>query len=275
MPDDKSFLRPGEELKELRLRLGMTIRDVTDLSQKVVDSEGNEEFRVSTTWLSEIENSASVPSIYKLYSLSIIYHVKFSDLLQLYGVDTKKIKKMQSEIPLPQTHLTSVEVFDETGTVTFPIRFDQGFDKGKTNLLSRMVEIWGNVPIGVIRHLDVRHSLYGYIGLEDNTLYPLLRPGSFVQIDASIKKVLPVKWQTEYERPIYFVELRDGYVCSWCEIQGSQLMLVPHALSVYVIRQFKYGTEAEIIGRVTGLAMRIVPPDEPAVGETPKLPRRP
>ena len=274
MAETKPILRAGEQLKDLRSRLGMTIRDVTDLSQKVVDSEGNEEFRVSTTWLSEIENSVSVPSIYKLYSLSVIYHVKFGDLLELYGVDTKKIQKLQTEIPLPQTHLTSVEVFDDTGTITFPIRFDQGFDKGKTNLLSRLVEIWGEVPIGIIRHLDIRHSMYGYIGLEDRTLYPLLRPGSFVQIDASVKKVLPVRWQTEYERPIYFVELRGGYVCSWCELQGTQLILVPHPGSGYGIRQFKYEAEAEIVGRVTGLAMRIVPADEPAAGETAKLPRR-
>jgi hypothetical protein len=138
-----------------------------------------------------------------------------------------------------------------------------------------MVELWGEVPIGVIRQFDVRHSMYGYIGLEDRTLYPLLRPGSFVQIDASVKKILPVKWRTDYERPIYFVELREGYVCSWCELQGSRLILVPHPVSGYAIRQFKYETEAEIVGRVTGLAMRIVPPDEPAADETPKLPGRP
>src|SRR5258706_99022 len=194
MPESKSILRAGEHLKELRLRLGMTTRDVADLSQRIVDSEGNEEFHISNAWLTEIENSESITSIYKLYSLSVVYHVKFADLLQLFGVDVQKINKLQIEIPLPQTHLTSVEVFDQTGTVTFPIRFDQGFDKGKTNLLSRMVEIWGEVPIGVIQHLDVRHSMYGYVGLEDRTLYPLLRPGSFVQIDASIKKVLPLQW---------------------------------------------------------------------------------
>jgi hypothetical protein len=138
-----------------------------------------------------------------------------------------------------------------------------------------MVEIWGEVPIAVIQHLDVRHSTYGYIGLDDRTLYPLLRPGSFVQIDPHVKKILPVKWQTEYERPIYFVELRDGYVCSWCELQGSQLILIPHTLSSCAIRQFKYESEAEIVGRVTGLAMRIVPPDEPATAETARLPKRP
>jgi len=268
------FLRAGEQLKDLRLRLGMTTRDVTEFSKRIVGSEGNDEFHISNAWLTEIENSESIPSIYKLYSLSVIYHVKFGDLLQLYGVDVQKINKLQLEMPLPQTHLTPVEVFDETGTVTFPIRFDQGFDRGKTNLLSRMVEIWGEVPIGVIRHLDVRHSLYGYIGLEDRTLFPLLRPGSFVQIESGIRKIQPVKWQTEYDRPIYFVELRDSYVCSWCELQGGQLILVPHPLSGCGIRQFKYETEAEIVGRVTGLAMRIVAPDESSTGEPARLPGR-
>jgi transcriptional regulator with XRE-family HTH domain len=275
MSETKLTLRAGEQLKDLRVRLGITTRDVADLSQKIIDLEKNQEFRISNTWLSEIENSESVPSIYKLYSLSIIYHVKFADLLQLYGVDVQRIDKLQLEIPLPQTHLTPVEVFDETGTVTFPVHFDSGFNRDKTNLLSRMVEIWGEVPIAVIRHLDVRHSIYGYIGLEDRTLYPLLRPGSFVQIDPSVKKVLPLRWQTEYERPIYFVELRDGYVCSWCEQQGSQLILIPHLLSGYPIRQFKYETEAEIVGRVTGLAMRIVGAEGPVTGGPARLPRRP
>jgi len=45
-----------------------------------------------------------------------------------------------------------------------------------------MVELWGEVPIALIQHLDIRHSQYGYVGLEDYTLYPLLRPGSFVQM---------------------------------------------------------------------------------------------
>src|SRR5205814_6342660 len=43
MSETKSILRAGEQLKELRLRLGMTTRDVTDLSQKIIDSEGNQE----------------------------------------------------------------------------------------------------------------------------------------------------------------------------------------------------------------------------------------
>jgi hypothetical protein len=69
------------------------------------------------------------------------------------------------------------------------------------------------------------------------------------------------------------VELRDGYACSWCELQGNQLLLVPHPLSSCAIRQFLYGTDAEIVGQVTGIAMRIADAIE-RPDETPQLPKR-
>ncbi len=138
-----------------------------------------------------------------------------------------------------------------------------------------MVEIWGEVPIALIQHLDLKHGLYGYIGLDDLTLYPLLRPGSFVQIDRTVRKVHPLKWRTEYDRPIYFIELRDGYACSWCEQNGNQLLLVPHPLSPCSIRSFQQGGDAEIVGQVTGVAMRIVDAEERRSGGSAKLPKQP
>jgi hypothetical protein len=32
--------------------------------------------------------------------------------------------------------------------------------------------------------MDWRDSLYGYIGMQDHTLDPIIRPGSFAQIDS-------------------------------------------------------------------------------------------
>ena len=53
-------------------------------------------------------------------------------------------------------------------------------------------------------------------------------------------------------------ELRDGYVCSWCEIDRGRLMVIPHAHAHREVRIFDYPAEAEIVGRVTGVAMKIV-----------------
>lgn len=262
-------------LQEIRSRLGLTTREVAERSEKIAQDEGNEEFQISNAWLTEVETSHAIPSIYKLYSLSVIYHLKFTDLLHLYGVDLEKISKQRMLMPPKQTHLVPIEVFDEDKTAIFPVRFDQGFNVSKTNLLSRMVEIWGEVPIGLIRYLDVRNSLYGYIGLEDLTLHPLLRPGSFVQIDQNIKRVDSAKRTSEYERPIYFLEFRGGYACSWCELQGNRLILLPHPLSPAMVRQYEFPREVSVVGRVTGVAMRIVDPSPPESDESARLLKRP
>jgi hypothetical protein len=49
---------------------------------------------------------------------------------------------------------------------------------------------------------------------------------------------------------------------------------VPHPLSPCSIRQFLYGTDAEVVGQVTGIAMRIADSIERADNETPQLPKR-
>lgn len=269
-----SPLAPNEQLKDLRTRLRITTRDVAEFSQKIAETEGNLEYQISNAWLTQIENSDSVPSIFKLYSLSSIYRIKFTDLLLLYGVDLQRLPLHQLASPLPNTHLTTLEVYDPEKTVSFPVRFDRSFDLDNTNLISRMVEVWGEVPIALIQHLDVRHSQYGYIGLEDLMLYPLLRPGSFVQIDPRVRKIQPQRWRTEFDRPIYFVELREGYACSWCDLQDGHLLLLPHPLSPCSVRRFSYGTEAEIVGQVTGVAMRLMGAPETASDGGGKLPRR-
>ena len=266
-------MRPGEQIRELRNRLGVTTREVEEFSRTIAEDRQNEEFYISNAWLTQLENKNSIPSIYKLYSLSVIYRTRFSDLLLIFGIDLNATSRYQLALPLEHTHLTSFETADPEQSVTFPVRFDKSFNLDTTSLISRMVEVWGEVPVALIQKLDVRHCQYGYIGTQDYTMYPLLRPGSFVQIENRSVRIQPSDWRTEYDRPIYFIELRDGYACSWCEVRGSQLTLIPHPISGCAIRQFAYPSEAEIVGQVTGVAMRLVA-QEQSGDEPPRLPRR-
>jgi hypothetical protein len=57
------------------------------------------------------------------------------------------------------------------------------------------------------------------IGTNDFTLYPLVLPGSIVQIARDHKIRQHDRWRSEIERPIYFFEMRDGYTYGWCEIE--------------------------------------------------------
>ena len=249
---------PGERLREIRARLGLTTRDVDDLSRKVASEKSNEDFVVSHARLVQIENGESTPSIYKLYSLSVIYGCGITELLTLY-VDLSDMMRQHLALEHAATREIGLCELEVPEKISFPIRFDPAFNLQKSSLLSRMVEVWGELPSGLLKHLELRRGRWGVIGLGDYTMYPLLRPGSLVQIDDRQRPVVPSVHRSEYDRPIYFIELRDGYVCSWCEFQKGRLVVVPHPLSGVSTRQYLVPSEAEVIGRVTAVAARLVP----------------
>jgi transcriptional regulator with XRE-family HTH domain len=258
---------PGERLKQVRTQLGITTREVALFSKAIAETEGNNEFLISSPWLTQIENEkTSLPSIYKLFTLASIYGLSYSTLLAMYGVDLKKINVFHARMPIAKTHLAQYEATTEQrlASVELPVRFDAGLNLSQTNLLSRMIETWGKVPMEFIQHLDLRHRLYGFVGFRDYTLYPLLRPGSFVEIDPEQRNPRSRPIRSEFDRPIYFIDLRTEYACSWCEIIDDRLLLIAHPLSPIKPRSFAFPKDAEIIGQVTGVAMRVgVPLAEP------------
>jgi transcriptional regulator with XRE-family HTH domain len=249
--------RPGERLRELRVRVGLGIREVERRSQRLAETKGNSDYLLSHSWIRSIELGEFTPGIFKLYSLSVIYHRGYEELLAAYGIQIADVAKDQGMFGWPATHVVGTSSDTDVSDMPVPVRVRQEFESEKTNLLTRLVQVWGDIPVALIRQLDVRKSLYGYIGLKDFTLHPVILPGSFVQIDPTQTKVKASASRRELDRPIYFIELRDAYACGWCELKGGQLSVVPHVNSPQEIRRFSYPHEAEIIGRVTGVAMRI------------------
>src|SRR5882762_2210041 len=257
--------RSGECLKQIRIRLGMTTRDVAAYSQRISsEEEENEDYCISSAWLTQVENTGSVPGVHKLFSLSVIYRQSFGGLLRLFGVDLTKIEDHQPLMPLPNTYRSTFRAAGDNHAVSFPVHFDLGASLNGTNLLSRMIRLWGEIPIALISSLDLEHSTYGFIGFKDFMMYPFLRPGTFVQIDGRSTKVQKGVWRTQFDRPLYFVEMRDGYTCSWCELEGRELRLIPHPCSPCATRFLPFPDEAEIVGRVTGIAMQLSSPAQEA-----------
>jgi len=138
-----------------------------------------------------------------------------------------------------------------------PVRMDPGFDERRTANLGRMVEQWGLVPFAYLAQLANTDYTYGYVGTQDFTMYPILPPGSFIQVDESRNRVVEGSWRSEYERPIYFVETRDGHTCSWCSMRRDDIILQPHPLSPVPVRILRHPQEAEVLGQVVGVAMKL------------------
>ena len=264
----------GKRLKQLRLRLGLTLREVEARSLQLAEKRQNHDYFISRAWLNNVENGSYTPSIYKLYSLSVIYRDSWTNIISFFGLRPSDIGRDQALFGLGKTHLVQGSDEADVETVVLPLRSREELQLDDTTLLSRLVQIWGEIPVRLINHLDLRKSMYGYIGLNDFTMYPLIRPGSFVQVDQRVTKIQTKRWRTEYDRPIYFVELREGYACSWCEQQDGRLLLIPHPLSPCNVRSVEHGVDAEIVGQVTAVAMRITDPPAGGTDAAAALPKR-
>jgi transcriptional regulator with XRE-family HTH domain len=246
----------GKRLRAERERLGLSTREVERLSYELSQKQKNPYYYISRTWVADIEAGKFKPNLFKLHSLSLIYQRDLDEILGFFGLNFREAAREPGLVGLPKTHL--IAPVDRAGrSIIAPLELRDRVKIEQTNLVSRMFESWAEVPVGLLQHMDLKNGLYGYIGTKDFMLFPLIRPGSFVQIDARQTKIVRGGWQNEFDRPIYFVELRDGYICSWCELDERRLFLIPTAQSGARTRHVRYPGDADIVGRVTAVTMRI------------------
>ncbi|HEU5409261.1 MAG TPA: helix-turn-helix transcriptional regulator [Nitrospira sp.] len=257
MPASTVSPEAGRFLKAARLRVRLSMREVQRLSLKIAEGKKSRDYYVSHTWLTDIEKGEFTPSIYKLYSLSIIYKCSYDEMLQSFGIRLGDIAQEQTLLTLPRTHLIGERGGDASASIHLPADLKEKMPLVQTNLVSRMFHRWGGIPVSLLPHLNVRQAVYGYVGTQDFTLFPLIRPGSFVEIDAGQKHIDRIAWSSEFDRPIFFIELRDSYVCSWCELREGRLLLVPSPQSRSKVREVRFPSDADIIGRVVAVSMCI------------------
>ena len=175
------MLPAGKSLRTLREKLGLTMRDIEMSSARMAEKYRNEEFSIPPSRLSDIETKAVLPSIFRLYTLAVIYRRDLRELLAWYGVDLGNMAADLGMIAPPRSHVS--EALSALSSVQVPIRMDPAFDEHRTTNLGRMVEQWGLVPLSYLAQFAHSDFTYGYIGNQDFTMYPILPPGSFVQID--------------------------------------------------------------------------------------------
>lgn len=247
----------GQRLRAQRERMGLKLRDVELAAARLAELYRNEEFQLPISRISDIESKPTIPTIFRLYSLAAVYHVDILELLRWYEIPVDKVGQDSAVTVARNSHVSSIAPHS---SLNVPLYLDPSFDPQRTCNFGRMVERWGVVPISFLSQFAEEIYTYGYIGTEDYTMYPMILPGSFVQVDERKNTVEEGGWRSEYERPIYFVETRDGFFCSWCSLKGNQLFVQPHPLSPVAPQTLKHPQDAEVLGQVVGIAMRLTGP---------------
>ncbi len=244
--------RAGERLKRARERLKLTYRDVEEASKTIAARRGSDEFAIALSRLADIENKGTLPTIYRLYTLCAIYRLELEEVLRWYGAPLDQLHADALHIELPQTHAVR---FADRGPITLPQSLEGATDLARTTFLSHLTTHWGRMPFRFLNGLETRQHRYGFVGLEDWSMHPVLQPGSLVVIDESRRRIATSGWTSEYDRPIYFLEHRQRYICGWCALAGGRLVVQPHPASHCLPESFAFPTEIDVLGQVIAVAM--------------------
>jgi transcriptional regulator with XRE-family HTH domain len=244
--------RAGERLKRVRERLRLTYRDVVEASHKIAARRGSDDFAIALSRLADIENQGTVPTIYRIYTLCAIYRLDINEVLAWYGVPTETIPEEAVQVELKQTHMVYLSEWDSANAIQ---KADHEIDPDQTTFLSHLLGRWGKLPLSFLNGLELRRHRYGFIGMQDWSMYPILPPGSLVVIDDGRRKIATGGWTNEFDRPIYFFEHRQGYLCGWCSLAEDRLMVQPHPSSQLPVMAFDWPGGIDLIGQVIGAAM--------------------
>ncbi len=246
---------PGQRLRRERERLRLKYRDVEEFSHRIAVKHDSDEFTVCLSRLADIENKGTVPSIYRIYSLCAIYGLDIKTVLLWYGLDLGQLALDAAKAPHSRTHSLQGGLADDVN-IELP-QLPHTLELRKTSYLGRQIQNWGKLPLSLLKALDIERHRYAFIGMDDWSMYPILAPGSFIQVDERKRKIVNQGWAHEMERPIYFVEHRTGYRCGWCTERNGMLILQSPPASESAPEVFRYPGEIDVLGQVVGVAMRL------------------
>jgi transcriptional regulator with XRE-family HTH domain len=241
----------GTRLRTIRLQWKLTLREVEERSIRIAQERGNLAFQISASWLDRVERENRQLSATKLIVLAVIYSLTLDQLLAFGEPESEPVSPLQAVSRPNATMLLTRGSLEQQAKFWLP-------DTGRTTPPPEETTL---LPPGD----DSLPTLYrrGIIGQRDRTLDPMIRAGSIVLIDYRKRAIASRRdWTHEFDRPIYFLLGRDGYLCGWCELDKSSewLTLVPHALSYAASSRWRYRKEIEVVGQVIAAFMYIVPP---------------
>ena len=232
----------GTKLRAIREKWGLTLREVEERSEGLAQEWGNPSYKVSASWLVRIERENRRLSAAKLIVLASIYSVSSDQLLALCSCSSLK------SVSHPNTTLLLTKgPLEQHARLWLPESIAIEPVPEETTLLTPE------------KHLP-SHYLRGVVGRRDKTMDPMIRPGSIVLINTQKRTIASRKeWKNEFDRPVYFLFTRAGYICGWCELDPNAewLALVPHPLSYTPGQRWKYRKEVEVIGRVSVVMLRL------------------
>jgi transcriptional regulator with XRE-family HTH domain len=240
----------GARLRMIRLRGKLTLREVEEQSLQIAREHGNQAYQMSASWLDRVERENRGLSAAKLIALSVIYNLTPDQLLAFDELKREIVPRAQPDPGQEAAALAARDMPERRAKILLPDDINVITPPEKTVLLPSEDEPQATPYQRAI------------VGQNDKAVYPSIRAGSIVLIDPQKTAIASrQEWTHEFDRPLYFLEGHEGYLCGWCEIDGNSewLTLVPHPLSPVSSARWRYKKEIDVVGQIVAVSMLIAP----------------
>jgi hypothetical protein len=94
----------------------------------------------------------------------------------------------------------------------------------------RLLNAWSDIPLLLMVDVDWERGPLVLVGASDRMLWPMIPPGSLLQLNQKVKTVDNGSW-LEFERPLYLIEFKSRFYCCHAQRRGDTLRLISHAES--------------------------------------------
>jgi len=252
LPSPALGRRLGALLERARSHAGLSFRLASAKSGWVAETLGDPRYLCAPGSLAEYEAKSRLPAhIHKIFSLCVLYSLRFSDVLRAAGIETLDA----SHDPIPDALVGRAR----------PEVLKSAESPPTQGLLHSLVREFEEIPLFLHQSLSV---LAGLPGLSMRDLFwartgrlsrhPLLKDAVFVSVNRRLKK--PTVWRHKplYEQPLYVLLLRDGsYQLAACDLEGSILVVHSFANGSPSPQRLRNGVDVEVIGKITAILRRL------------------
>ena len=240
--------RLGALLRSIRTEWGLSLREVKDRTELLAKVWGSPRYASSFSHLAKLELGRHDMRVSTLISLSHIYSKRPETL-----VDACLPPKYDSPVFEPLDGPNSTVLITEGRLYERTVRH--------LPLRGGAADIQENTAL-IAGDMNSQRNRYrkAIVGRKDRSLYPMLRPGALITVDTHQRAIAsPKEWTNEFDRPIYLLYTRNGYVCGWCQLteHGTRLNVVSHVMAKLDVLPLAYGKDVEVVGRVVAVSMSL------------------
>lgn len=242
--------RLGTLLRSIRTEWGLSLREVKDRTELLAKQWGSPRYASSFSHLAKLELGQHDMRVSTLISLSHIYSKRPETLVDAC---------LPPEYPMP--------VFDPLEGPNSTVLITEGRLYERAERLLPMTGLSPKIPEStalVANEMNSHRNRYrkAIVGRKDRYLYPMIRPGAIITVDTHQRAIASHKeWTNEFDRPIYLLYTRNGYVCGWCQLTEGEtrLNVVSHVMAKLDVLPLAYGKDVEVVGRVVAVSMSLEP----------------